>query len=144
MGEDAVNNALFISSPPGRGRGGLKQSKHICLTVNLKIGDPEKRHAMIDVIIAEDPNTAKLLHENYPYTIADVIFAIRHELAETVEDILARRTRILFLNARVAIELAELIGSLLAKELGKDENWQEKQIASFCELAKQYIPSLEG
>jgi glycerol-3-phosphate dehydrogenase len=96
---------------------------------------------MIDALIAEDKNYAKLLHKNFPYTIAEVIFAIRHELVETVEDILARRTRILFLNAKVAIELAGFVASLLAKELGKDIHWQEKQIASFCELAKQYIVS---
>jgi glycerol-3-phosphate dehydrogenase len=129
MAEDAVNNALFIS----------KQPKMDCVTVSLKIGDPEKRLAMIDAIIAEDKRYAKLLHENFPYSIAEVIFAIRHELAETVEDVLARRTRILFLNARVAKELASNVVRLLAKELGKDEEWVEKQIQAFHELTKQYI-----
>ena len=90
-----MNNALFIS----------KQPKRDCVTVNLKIGDPEKRRAMIEEMIAEDLNNAALLHENFPYTIAEVIFAIRHEWGETVEDILARRTRILFLDASVAKEL---------------------------------------
>jgi glycerol-3-phosphate dehydrogenase len=141
MAEDAVNNALFITSPPGKGRGGLKVPKRICITENLKIGDPEKRLAMIDAIIAEDKNDAKLLHEKFPYTVAEVIFAIRHEWAETVEDVLARRTRILFLNARVAIELAGIVAGLLAKELGKDKEWEKKQVVSFCELAKQYIVS---
>ena len=129
MGEDAVNNALFIS----------KQPKRDCVTVNLKIGDPEKRRTMIEEIIAEDLNTAALLHENFPYTIAEVIFAIRYEWGETVEDILARRTRILFLNASVAKELAGFIANLLAKELGKDGEWEEKQVSVFCELAQQYI-----
>ena len=131
MGEDAVNNALFIS----------KQPKRDCKTVSLKIGDPEKRQSMMDAIIAEDPNSAKLLHENYPYTIAEVVFAIRHELAETVEDILARRTRLLFLNARVAKELVGFVANLLAKELGKDKNWETEQVSVFCELAQQYIIS---
>ena len=129
MGEDAVNNALFIS----------KQPKRDCVTVNLKIGDPEKRRTMIEEIIAEDLKNATLLHENFPYTIAEVIFAIRYEWAETVEDILARRTRILFLNASVAKELAGFIANLLAKELGKDGEWEEKQVSVFCELAQQYI-----
>jgi glycerol-3-phosphate dehydrogenase len=134
MAEDAVNNALFIS----------KQPKMDCVTVSLKIGDPEKRLAMIDAIIAENKNHANLLHENFPYSIAEVIFAIRHELAETVEDILARRTRILFLNARVAKELAPLVASLLANELGKHKEWEKGQVKCFSELAEQYIPSLEG
>jgi glycerol-3-phosphate dehydrogenase len=131
MAEDAVNNALFVS----------KQEKLHCGTASLKIGDPEKRRTMIDAIIAEDKNYSKRLHQNFPYTIAEVIFAIRHELAETVEDILARRTRLLFLNARLAIELASFIASLLAKELGKDEKWESEQVETFCELAEQYIVS---
>ncbi len=129
MAHDAVNNALFVS----------KQPKRDCVTRNLKIGDPEKRRAMIDAIIAEDVNNAALLHENYPYTIAEIIFAIRHELAETVEDLLARRTRLLFLDARVAISLAQTAASILAQELQKDDAWREKQIVEFQQLAQQYI-----
>jgi glycerol-3-phosphate dehydrogenase len=129
MAHDAVNNALFVS----------KQPKRDCVTMNLKIGDPEKRRAMIDAIILEDPNYAKKLHENYPYTVAEIIFAIRHELAETVEDLLARRTRLLFLDARVAISLAQTAASILAQELQKDDAWREKQIGEFQQLAQQYI-----
>jgi glycerol-3-phosphate dehydrogenase len=128
MAEDAVNNALFIS----------KQPKMDCVTVSLKIGDPEKRLAMIDAIITENKNHANLMHENFPYSIAEAIFAIRYELAETVEDILARRTRILFLNASVAKELASFVAALLAKELGKDKVWEEQQIKSFNILILQY------
>ncbi len=131
MSEDAVNNGLFVS----------KQPKRICITESLQIGDPVKRLAMIEAIIAEDINFAKLLHHNFSNTVAEVIFAIRHEWAETVEDILARRTRILFLNAKVAMELAVIVASLFAKELGKDEEWEKEQVATFYELANQYIVS---
>ncbi len=134
MADDAVNNALFIS----------KQQKRVCKTDTLKIGDPEKRLALINKIVEEDAGFSKQLHENFPYTIAEVIFAIRYELAATVEDILARRTRILFLNARVAKELASFVAGLLAKELGKDEEWEKVQVKYFSELAEQYIPSMEG
>lgn len=134
MAEDAVNNAIFIS----------KQPKRDSVTRSLKIGNPEKRWNMIQAIMAEDAHYAKKLHPNYPYTIAEVIFAIRHEMAETVEDILARRTRLLFLNARVAKELAGFVASLLAKELGRDEEWEREQMDFFCKLAMQYIPSGRG
>ena len=133
MAEDAVNNALFIS----------KQPKLDCITVNLKIGNPEKRRAMIEAIIVADVSNAKRLHENYSYNIGEVIFAIRHELAETVEDILARRTRLLFLDAMIASSLAPFIASILAKELVKSKDWEIEQVNVFQRLAKQYIPSWE-
>jgi glycerol-3-phosphate dehydrogenase len=149
MAEDAVNNVVFLLSPTSRGKkvkseelrvksGGKVKSKG-SVTSNLKIGDPEKRRAMIDAIILEDGNYAKQLHQNYPYTVAEIIFAIRHELAETVEDLLARRTRLLFLDASVAISLAQTAANLLAKELGKDQEWEKKQVESFQELAYLYI-----
>jgi glycerol-3-phosphate dehydrogenase len=128
MAEDAVNNALFVS----------KQKKLECITPSLKIGDPEKRLTLIDAIIVEDSSYSKQLHESFSYTIAEVIFAIRHELAETVEDILARRTRILFLNASVAKELSSFVASLLANELGKNKEWERKQVQTFQELTIQY------
>jgi glycerol-3-phosphate dehydrogenase len=128
MAEDAVNNALFVS----------KQKKLECITPSLKIGDPEKRLTLIDAIIVEDSSYSKQLHESFSYTIAEVIFAIRHELAETVEDILARRTRILFLNASVAKELSSFVASLLANELGKNKEWERKQVQTFQALTIQY------
>jgi glycerol-3-phosphate dehydrogenase len=110
-----------------------------CVTSELKIGDPVKRRAMIEEIIAENPSYAELLHVNYPYTIAEIIFAIRHEQAQTVEDLLARRTRLLFLDARVAILLSGIVASLLSKQLGKDSIWESNQVAIFSVLSEQYL-----
>jgi glycerol-3-phosphate dehydrogenase len=56
-----------------------------------------------------------------------------------VEDVLARRTRALFLNARAAIRMAPRVAQILAKELGRDQQWQENQIQLFEELAKGYL-----
>jgi glycerol-3-phosphate dehydrogenase len=117
----------------------IKVKNGQCVTSELKIGDPDKRRAMIEAIIDEDSNNAKLLHENYPYTVAELIFAIRHELAQTVEDLLARRTRLLFLDAGVAITLTNFVAGLLAQELGKDTVWEANQIATFNSLAEQHF-----
>lgn len=46
-----------------------------------------------------------------------LVWAARHEMARTLEDVLARRTRALFLNARAAIEMAARAADLLAREL---------------------------
>jgi glycerol-3-phosphate dehydrogenase len=66
----------------------------------------------------------------------EVVWAARHEMARTVEDVLARRTRALFLDARAAVEAAPAVADLLAAELTKDENWRERQLDEFREVAK--------
>ena len=68
----------------------------------------------------------------------DAIRAVRREFARTVEDVLARRTRELFLNASKARDLAPQIAASMAKELGRDEAWQKEQVRAFAELAKGY------
>jgi hypothetical protein len=60
-------------------------------------------------------------------------------MARTVEDVLARRTCALFLNARAAIDMAPLVGELMAEELGRDESWAAAQVGSFGKLAKRYL-----
>jgi glycerol-3-phosphate dehydrogenase len=70
-------------------------------------------------------------HVRLPYTRAEVVHAVRAEMARTVDDVLARRTRALFLDAQAALESAPGVAALLAGELGRDEAWQEEQIRSF-------------
>jgi glycerol-3-phosphate dehydrogenase len=78
------------------------------------------------------------LHPDLPYIAAEVVWAARVEMARTVEDVLARHTRALFLNANAAIAMAEPVAKLLAAELGRDDAWVAAQVREFCELAKQY------
>ncbi len=73
-----------------------------------------------------------------PYIAAEVVWAARAEMARTVEDALARRTRALFLNARAAIAMAEPVARLLAEELDRDEAWVASQVKEFRALAEQY------
>jgi len=75
-----------------------------------------------------------------PYTKAEVVWCIQNEMARTVEDILARRLRILFLNAEAAMEAAPVVSEILRSELKQTEQWREKQLAGFVELAKGYLP----
>jgi glycerol-3-phosphate dehydrogenase len=78
------------------------------------------------------------LHPELPYIAAEVVWAAREEMARSVEDVLARRTRALFLNARAAMAMAEPVARLLAGELGRDEAWIWAQVKEFWELAGQY------
>ncbi|MGH9604179.1 MAG: FAD-dependent oxidoreductase [Terracidiphilus sp.] len=88
--------------------------------------------------LARDPVLGARLHPALPYTAAEVVWAAREEMARTVEDALARRTRALFLNAAAAASMAEQCASLLAAELDRDEEWVTKQVSDFCALAEQY------
>lgn len=53
---------------------------------------------------AEHPELQRPLHPQLPYTLADAAYAVQHEMARTVDDVLARRTRATFLNERAAAE----------------------------------------
>ncbi|HZH94420.1 MAG TPA: glycerol-3-phosphate dehydrogenase/oxidase [Flavisolibacter sp.] len=85
------------------------------------------------------PSLEKTLVPPFPYTEAEVVWAVRNEMARTVEDVLARRLRILFLNARAAINAAPRAAALMAAELGYDEAWQRAQVNEFTKLATQYL-----
>ncbi|UOK42678.1 MULTISPECIES: glycerol-3-phosphate dehydrogenase/oxidase [Flavobacterium] len=87
-----------------------------------------------------EPELKEKLHPDYPNTLSEVVWSIRNEMARTVEDILARRLRLLFLDAQAAIECTEKVASLLSKELGKNADWEQKQIADFKKVAQGYLP----
>jgi glycerol-3-phosphate dehydrogenase len=75
-------------------------------------------------------------HHRLPYTRAQVLYAVRAEMARTVDDVLSRRTRALFLDAEAARESAAAVAALLAEELGRDEAWQTGQVAAFEAIAR--------
>ena len=93
----------------------------------------------IEKIISENPEHDKLLHPNYTFKVAHVIFAARKEQALSVEDVLARRVRLMILDARAAIEIAPKVAEILAKELGKDDAWKSEQIESFNLISSRHL-----
>ena len=144
MAEDTVDYAITL--------GRLRDEP--CATKNLKIHgyaepadtraeeDPLEVYgsdaAEIRSLAQQDPDLAKPLHPALPYIGAEVVWAARAEMARTVEDVLARHTRALFLDARTAMQMARPVARLLANELGRDDAWIAAQVQSFCDLAKQY------
>jgi glycerol-3-phosphate dehydrogenase len=95
----------------------------------------------IQKLIESKPELHERLHPALPYVRAEVVWAVRHEMARTVEDVLARRTRGLFLNARAALEMAPRVAELMSSELGWDQRAEEKHVDRFCEVAQNYVPS---
>ena len=82
----------------------------------------------------------KRLVDSLPYIEAEVVWCIRNEMARTVEDVLARRLRILFLDARAAAKAAPRVADILQRELGKNNEWKEGQLQEFQNLAQHYLP----
>lgn len=145
MAEDCVDQAATLAQLPERP----------CRTQNLHIhgfhSDAQQFGALavygadapeIQKLIARDPRLGEKLHPALPYVKAEVIWAVREEMARTVEDVLARRTRALFLNARAALEIARVVANLMASmaaEMDLDEASIAEQLSEFREVARNYI-----
>ena len=93
----------------------------------------------IEKLIYDHPKLGIPIDPRFPYTRAEIIWICRNEMPLTIEDMLARRTRALFQNARASSEIAVEIAALMAKELGYDAKWQEEQIESYNQFVKNYI-----
>ena len=91
-------------------------------------------------LIASDPTWALPLHPRLPYLMGQVVWAARMEMARTLEDVLARRTRSLLLDARASVAAAPGVAAVLAGELGRDEIWAARQVEEYTRLAKGYLP----
>ena len=144
MAEDCVDQAATLAQLPDRP----------CVTRNLRIhgfpsgsqtngplavygSDAEK----ISALIRQNSPLGERLHPALPYLKAEVVWAVREEMARTVEDVLARRTRALFLNAGAALEMAPTVADVLAKELGWSNEAKENQLSDFRAVARHYLPS---
>ncbi len=141
MAEDVVNKAALI--------GGLADAPCQTKTLKLHGWDPDldplaplstygTDRKEIEALALETPENAQPIHPDLPYIRAEVIWAIRKEMARTVEDILARRTRALLLNARLSIAVAPSIAKILAKELEKESDWEQAQVEGYTALAERY------
>lgn len=141
MGEDTVNYFTQITGQTP------KKSNSAFLKIHGYTQSPKKGHwAMygtdaeaIQQLTLENPNWSATIHPTYPYTEAEVIWAIREEMAVKLEDILSRRIRLLILDAQAASESAPKVAKLMANELGKNDQWIKKQLADFQKLTQKYL-----
>ncbi len=89
-------------------------------------------------LIDSNPSLGKRLSDKFEFTAAEVVWAVRHEMARTLDDVLARRVRVLYLDAAEAIKVAPEVAAIMANELGYGQEWVEKQCAEFNAIAKNY------
>ncbi|MEL7088616.1 MAG: glycerol-3-phosphate dehydrogenase C-terminal domain-containing protein, partial [Planctomycetota bacterium] len=148
MAEDAVNQAAVLGDLEERecttrklrihGHCDAEAAPDLGIPGDLAVYGSDATH--LRKLIEQSPALGEPLHPDLPYPRAVVVWAVRHELARTVDDVLARRTRALLLDARAAIAAASTVAELMAEELERDEAWQLEQINAFKEIAKAYLP----
>jgi glycerol-3-phosphate dehydrogenase len=142
MAQDAVDQAETMAGFEERrcttehlqSHGWTKQQ---ITTPNLRVYGADA--AAIKELAETEPGLAEKLHPDLPYIGAEVVWAVRQEMARTVEDVLARRTRALLLGARASIEAAPKVAQLMGRELGADEAWQRESAANFANVAQGYV-----
>ena len=146
MGEDAVNIAAKVAGLAGRPSAtpelrlfGWSEAPAAHSDAEGELVAYGSERIAIDALAATSPEMAALLHPRLTYRMAEVVWAARHEMARSVEDVLARRTRALFLDARAAIDAAPAVAACLAAELGRDDSWQESQVVAFRKIAAGYV-----
>ncbi len=93
----------------------------------------------IKALCSENPGNDQPLHSRLPYTKAEIIWICRHEMPRKLEDILARRTRALLLDARASLEIAPDVASIMARELDFDKDWIEEQVNDYNKLVQNYL-----
>ncbi len=140
MAEDTVDRVIGI--------GGFKAGPSVTADLPLEgahahhseaLGSPERAPADAhDSAVL--PGLGELLHPSLPYRKAEIVRAVRHEWAWNLEDVLARRTRSLLLDARASIEAAPEAARLMAVVLGRDRAWRENQVEQYRTLARKYLP----
>ena len=142
MAEDCVDQAATLA----------KLDEKPCATRSLQIHgysqDPDQFGALgfygsdaepIQQLMHDEPEMAREIDERLPICPAQVVWAARHEMARTVDDFLARRTRALLLNAKVAIDMAPAVARLMAMELQRDASWEAQQVTEFTSIARGYL-----
>jgi len=142
MAEDTIDKAILIA--------GLENKD--CVTKNMPIHGYVKQVDYDDhmyiygsdrmkllKLVKDNEELGEKLHDRLPFLKSEVLWAVRHEMARTVEDVLARRVRALFLDARASIDMANDVAVIIANELGYDDNWIKEQVKEYSTLAKSYL-----
>lgn len=143
MGQDTIDRACEVASLRKQPSQTLELKLHGWVLDSSATPAWERVYGsdlpMLQALSNEDAALDEPLHRRLPFRLREVVWSARYEMARTVEDVLARRTRALFIDARAAIEAAPVVATLLARENQRSEAWKAKDLASFVELAKGYI-----
>ena len=139
MAEDTVNTARSVA--------GLQERE--CITHNLTIHGYDYSSNWENPIHFYGTDIEKIenlcsegnssISEKFFISKNQIIWSIRNEMAITLEDVMARRTRSLFLDARESLKIAPKVLEIMAKEMRKNIDWIKNESANFEKVAKNYI-----
>ncbi|MGC2404086.1 MAG: glycerol-3-phosphate dehydrogenase/oxidase [Acidobacteriaceae bacterium] len=142
MAEDCVDHAITLgelADVPSRTHDlrihGYKQDVDSLNSLGVYGADADAILAMA----AADARLGERLHPALPYIAAEVVWGVREEMARTLDDVLSRRTRALFLNAKAAIEMAPAVAKIMAHQLDRGQDWIDEQFRQFQDLASKYL-----
>jgi glycerol-3-phosphate dehydrogenase len=144
MGQDTIDRATQVAFLPKRPSPTLELKLHGWTPEATAVNSAWESIYGSDLpalqaLSERDPNLDTLLHPRLPFRLREVVWAARLEMARSVEDVLARRTRALFLDARAAIEAAPTVADILARELHRSDDWKQSDLRNFQEMAKGYL-----
>lgn len=145
MAEDVIDKAVLI--------GGLEAKKaitedlqvygyHQHATVFGDLASYGSAATSLQILLDEKSNYKNKLHPDYSQVEGEVIWAIRNEMARSIEDFLARRTRLLFLDVEASLAVAPKVAHLMAQELGYDQDWEKIELERYTQLSINYRPKL--
>ncbi len=90
--------------------------------------------------LAKDPAYGKPIHPSSDVLAGEILWAVKKEMARTVEDFLSRRRRVLIRDAAASIRMAPKVARVMSEILGKDPAWQKTQVEHYTNLARGYLP----
>jgi glycerol-3-phosphate dehydrogenase len=141
MAEETIDKAI---------RSGILENRP-CVTKELQLGNNHpalknqrlslygNKSGDIEKMILENPSSGALLHPSFPYTKAEILWICRNEMPVALEDVLARRLRVLFLDAKASLEMAPSVAQMMSEELGWDKNRIETQLCEYKNFTSNYI-----
>jgi glycerol-3-phosphate dehydrogenase len=139
MAEDAINTASMV--------GGLKDVK--CRTHKLKLSGYDENIDFDNPLHAYGSDATKItaqgtardnksLSSKFYITKNLILWSIQKEMAIHLEDVLARRIRCLFLDAKETQKIAPSVAEIMANYLNKDEFWIKDELSSTNKIIKNY------
>jgi glycerol-3-phosphate dehydrogenase len=142
MGQDVIDQAALVAGLEERPSKTEDMRIHGWLK-NYDVNDPLHYYGSdalgIHKLQHDDRKLEEPLHPRLPYTGAEVLWAVREEMARTVEDVLSRRMRALLLDARASMDMAPAVAKLMAAELRLHKKWQKEQVEDYTSLAQEYV-----
>jgi glycerol-3-phosphate dehydrogenase len=136
MGEDAIDLALKFN-PLTSQKSGTEEMKIFGFLENSTWDNPLHVYGT-ETKVLEKFGTLESLSDKLFICEAQIRYGVQKEMVFTLEDMLARRTRCLFLDASETIAIAPKVVKILTEELNQNVGWEQQQLTDFTNLALNY------